>query len=132
MKHEANFSLFCFSAMARSYRLFAVVLFSCSLFPVSSPAQSLHCYFNHLCTCKLATTSTTVSPTPKDSVRLSAVQTPHDIRDISCLGVPFGSIPGTGYSAVAHCDVKTRRERFSQTLHKFRIIFKNFDVRTLL
>ena len=65
----------------------------------STPSQSTHCYFNQLCTCKLQSGSglnysTTISTS---GAVQSLMQAPVDIRDISCLGVPFGNIPGVWF-----------------------------------
>ena len=66
----------------------------------ASPYMSSHCYFNPLCTCKLqaATPSpgllnSTESSSPLNAIQ-SLMQAPADIRDVSCLGVPFARIPG--------------------------------------
>ena len=71
-----------------------------SLAAPASPYMSSHCYFNPLCTCKLqaATAGTGLYNSTESSSPLSAIQSlmqaPADIRDVSCLGVPFARIPG--------------------------------------
>ena len=75
-----------------------VVLFIMAvLIKSSSPYMSSYCYFNQLCTCKLQSSSgqnnLTESETPLTAIQ-SLLQTPVDIRDVTCLGVPFAQIPG--------------------------------------
>lgn len=73
-----------------------VVLMAATITP-SSPYMSSYCYFNQLCTCKLQSSSGqsnyTESETPLTAIQ-SLLQAPVDIRDVTCLGVPFAQIPG--------------------------------------
>ena len=76
-----------------------VVLMAATITP-SSPYMSSHCYFNPLCTCKLQAGAAgaglqnyTETATPLSAIQ-SLLQAPVDIRDVSCLGVPFAQIPG--------------------------------------
>ena len=68
-----------------------------ALITPSSPYTSSYCYFNQLCTCKQQSTSAqqnyTESATPLTAIQ-SLLQAPVDIRDVTCLGVPFAQIPG--------------------------------------
>ena len=71
-----------------------------SLAAPASPYMSSHCYFNPLCTCKLQAATagpglynSTESSSPLNAIQ-SLMQAPADIRDVSCLGVPFARIPG--------------------------------------
>ena len=63
----------------------------------TSPYMSSYCYFNQLCTCKLKSSpgqqNFTENVTPLSAIQ-SLLQAPVDIRDVSCLGVPFAQIPG--------------------------------------
>ena len=63
----------------------------------SSPYMSSYCYFNQLCTCKLQSSSgqqnVTDTAAPLTAIQ-SLLQAPVDIRDVTCLGVPFAQIPG--------------------------------------
>ena len=74
------------------------ILVLCLVSP-SSPYMSSYCYFNQLCTCKLqagagdSLQNVTESVTPVSAIQ-SLLQAPVDIRDVSCLGVPFAQIPG--------------------------------------
>ena len=74
------------------------ILVLCLVSP-SSPYMSSYCYFNQLCTCKLqagagdSLQNVTESVTPVTAIQ-SLLQAPVDIRDVSCLGVPFAQIPG--------------------------------------
>ena len=75
-----------------------VVLFIMAvLIKSSSPYMSSYCYFNQLCTCKLKSSLSqqnfTENATPLSAIQ-SLLQAPVDIRDVSCLGVPFAQIPG--------------------------------------
>ena len=63
----------------------------------TSPYMSSYCYFNQLCTCKLKSglgqQNYTENVTPLTAIQ-SLLQAPVDIRDVTCLGVPFAQIPG--------------------------------------
>ena len=75
----------------------AVLVIMTALIKPSSPYMSSYCYFNQLCTCKLQSGSgqknLTESETPLTAIQ-SLLQAPVDIRDVTCLGVPFAQIPG--------------------------------------
>ena len=78
-----------------------MVMVLVSLAAPASPFMSSHCYFNPLCTCKLQAATagqglqnSTESSSPLNAIQ-SLMQAPVDIRDVSCLGVPFARIPGT-------------------------------------
>lgn len=83
------------------------ILVGLSLVVPSSPSQSTHCYFNQLCTCKLQSgTGFNYSTTISTSGAIqSLLQAPVDIRDISCLGVPFGNIPDIPVPYLTHIDI---------------------------
>ena len=77
-----------------------VVMVLVSLAAPASPFMSSHCYFNPLCTCKLQAATagqglqnSTEPASPLNAIQ-SLMQAPVDIRDVSCLGVPFARIPG--------------------------------------
>ena len=74
-----------------------LVLTLIALIRPTSPYMSSYCYFNQLCTCKLQSSSGqsnyTESETPLTAIQ-SLLQAPVDIRDVTCLGVPFAQIPG--------------------------------------
>ena len=74
----------------------------------TSPYMSSYCYFNQLCTCKLKSSlgqqNFTESATPLSAIQ-SLLQAPVDIRDVSCLGVPFAQIPGRWGLETVKCGV---------------------------
>ena len=76
----------------------------------TSPYMSSYCYFNQLCTCKLKSSlgqqNFTENVTPLSAIQ-SLLQAPVDIRDVSCLGVPFAQIPGRRGLETFKCGVNT-------------------------
>merc|ERR550532_2212662 len=87
------------------------VMMLVSLAAPASPFMSSHCYFNPLCTCKLQAASpgqglhnTTEPASPLNAIQ-SLMQAPVDIRDVSCLGVPFARIPDIPVPYLTHIDL---------------------------
>ena len=85
------------------------VMMLVSMAAPASPFMSSHCYFNPLCTCKLQAASPgqglhniTEPASPLNAIQ-SLMQAPVDIRDVSCLGVPFARIPGTFWLSPKNC-----------------------------